>query len=161
MIVVSDTSPLNYLVWIDSVKALPRLYQRILIPTRMHAELVDAAAPEVVRAWASAPPHWLEIRAPEWQALYPPTSGLDEGETEAISLAIEIRADLLLIDDRRGRIAAEQHGLRVVGTLGVLAAASAMRLLDLSEAVSRLRATSFYVTADVLAALLHRDRDGH
>ena len=63
MIVVSDTSPLNYLVWIGAVNILPDLFGGIAIPEAVHRELLDAGAPEPVRAWA--------LRLPSWVAVHP------------------------------------------------------------------------------------------
>ena len=52
MLVIADTSPLNYLVWIDHVELLPQLYDRALIPSAVHRELLAREAPAGVRLWA-------------------------------------------------------------------------------------------------------------
>jgi len=64
VIVVSDTSPLNYLVLIEQVQVLPVLFGRVVVPPAVMAELQHAGTPAVVRAWAASPPPWLEIRPP-------------------------------------------------------------------------------------------------
>ena len=63
MIVVSDTSPLNYLVLIGHVEILPTLFGRVLVPPAVMAELQQSGTPEPVRRWAGMPPGWLETRA--------------------------------------------------------------------------------------------------
>jgi predicted nucleic acid-binding protein len=60
MVVIADTSPLNYLILIGEVELLPGLYRRVLIPQAVIDELRHADAPPLVRRFATAPPHWLE-----------------------------------------------------------------------------------------------------
>src|SRR5260370_33094898 len=99
--IVADTTPLNYLVLIQVADILPSLYGKVLIPPAVKAELAHANTPDVVRTWISQPPSWLEIvnlKKPVDLAL----SHLDAGEQEAISLASELQARLLLMDERDG-----------------------------------------------------------
>jgi predicted nucleic acid-binding protein len=98
MIVVSDTSPLNYLVLIGQLQVLPVLFGRVIVPPAVMAELQHAGAPAVVRAWAASPPPWLEIRLPaRMESLH----GLGTGEAQAICLAQELGTATVLIDERR------------------------------------------------------------
>src|SRR5258707_9792369 len=99
--IVADTTPLNYLVLIQATEILPNLYRRVLIPPAVKAELAHTNAPDIVRAWISQPPSWLEavpLKLPVDSTL----SHLDAGEGEAISLALELNATLLLMDERDG-----------------------------------------------------------
>jgi predicted nucleic acid-binding protein len=57
MIVVADTSPLNYLVLIGHVAILPHFYQQVLVPSSVWRELQDVNTPEPVRAWSANPQH--------------------------------------------------------------------------------------------------------
>jgi predicted nucleic acid-binding protein len=82
---------------------------------------------------------------------------LGRGEQDAIALAGELRADLVLMDDKDGRIEAERLGLTVVGTLGVLERAAERGLLDLPTALTHLQATNFYVDAALIEEALARD----
>jgi len=83
---------------------------------------------------------------------------LDEGEREAIALAEEVRADLLLVDDWEARLEAQRRHLRVVGTLRVLADGASRGLTDLEEAFHRLLRTNFRVNSELLASLLEEHR---
>jgi predicted nucleic acid-binding protein len=155
MIVVSDASPLNVLVRIGFIDALPELFQAVFIPPAVVAELTHAGTPESVRRWLASNPSWLTIKAPT--RIDATLEFDDAGEREAISLALEIKADLLLADDRKARKAALARGLAVTRAVGVLEAASAKALLDLFEAFQRLRATDFIVAENILAEALRRD----
>lgn len=156
MIVVSDTSPLNYLVLIQHVNVLPSLFGRVVAPPAVVAELRHPGAPAAVRAWAAAPPEWLEVRSP---ASIDPSQGLGAGEAEAISLARELSADAVLIDERKALTVARQHGMFVTGTLGVLQIAAEKGLITLSEAILALRQTTFRASEKLLKEVLQREVD--
>ncbi len=65
MIVVADTSPINYLVLIEQIGILPSQYTRVLIPPAVFDELTHPAAPNMVRDWTQNHPAWLEILGPK------------------------------------------------------------------------------------------------
>ena len=153
MIVIADTSPINYLVLIDEVEVLPALYGRVLVPPAVCAELRRVRASERVRTWIAHPPPWLEVRAPS-RSFDAQLARLDAGERDAILLAEELGADQLIIDEIRGRREAERRRLPFTGTLGVLAAAAENGLLDLRSAVDRLRHTNFHVAQNILDRLI-------
>ena len=155
MIVIADTTPLNYLVLIDRVDVLPQLYGRVLIPLAVWEELQRPETPEAVRAWVAQPPAWLEIRPVE-KNLDSAVQNLGAGECEAIALAEELHADRLIMDDRAARRVATQRNLIVIGTLGVLVEAVQRGLIDFSDAIARLQRTSFHVSPEVLNPLLQR-----
>lgn len=154
MIVVSDTSPLNYLVLIRQVELLPVLFGRIVAPPAVIGEMQHPGAPSLVRAWASAPPSWLEIVLPE---KIDATLSLGAGEIEAISVARELKAELLLVDERKATTIAQRLGLQVVGTLNVLALAAERGLIDLCSAIGELRKTTFREPTKLVEELLKRD----
>ena len=147
MIVVADTSPINYLILIGSVEVLPRLYGEILSPSAVVRELRAAASPPALRAFIADPPQWFHLR--QSAAPLDPSGALDDGEREAIHLAREIGADLLLMDDAQGRAAASELGLRVVGVVGVLVAGGRRNLLDFEAAFAALEETSCYLSDSV------------
>ena len=65
MIVVADTSPINYLSLIGHIDILPALYGQIVIPSTVQEEMLHPSAPLAVRALAEHPPRWLEVRTSE------------------------------------------------------------------------------------------------
>lgn len=154
MIVVSDTSPLNYLILIDLTHLLPALFGRIIIPEAVVDELHSPMAPEPVRRWMAALPGWVEVRP----AGPPDLSlrGLDAGEHQVIVLAQRLRAGLVLMDEARGRTAARERGLTVAGVVGVLHRAARRSLVDLNVAVERLQQTSSRASPRLLASLKKR-----
>jgi predicted nucleic acid-binding protein len=158
MIVVADTTPLRYLVAIDREHLLPALYGRVLIPPAVAEELNHESTPKVVRDWLASRPSWLEIRRPVHSLA--PEVDLDRGEREAIALAEEVSADLLLVDDWDARQEAERRHLRAVGTLRVLADGAGRGLTNLQEDFERLRRTNFRVNPELLESLLDEYRRG-
>ncbi len=86
MIVVADTSPLNYLIQIGCESLLPALYKRVVVPSAVLSELSHASAPQAIRKWLLDVPNWIEIRditsQPDAALAF-----LDPGEREAIQLA--------------------------------------------------------------------------
>lgn len=91
-IVVSDTSPINYLILIGWVDLLPRFFNEIYIPPTVFTELQASEAPPEVRKWAEKIPGWLSIRESKNKLA---NLGFHSGEAEAIALAEELRADYL------------------------------------------------------------------
>lgn len=154
MIVVGDTAPLNYLIQIDCDGLLFQLYERIIVPVGVMRERGHSAAPSSVRAWLSSVPAWIDIREMA-AALDAELADLDLGEREVIQLAEEQHADLLLIDERKGRQRAKLRGLKTIGTLGVSLSAGELRLIDAEQAYRRLLAdTSFRASAQLEAQFL-------
>jgi predicted nucleic acid-binding protein len=113
--IVVDTTPLNYLVLVQAAEILPKLYRKVLIPPAVKTELAHANTPDVVHAWISQSPHWLEVVSLK-QPIDRDLTPLDAGEREAISLACELQVSLLLMDERDGVKIARQRGLNVIGT---------------------------------------------
>lgn len=157
MIVVADTSPLNYLVLIGSVECLPLLYGKVYIPPACASELVAPAAPLQVRSWFENSPTWLIVAAPK-DPNDPRLSHLDRGEREALALAMELHASLVLIDERDGRSAAKICGLTIAGTLRVLADAAAVGAVNLELAFIRLQSTGFRADPRLIDLLLVESR---
>jgi predicted nucleic acid-binding protein len=149
IVVVADTSPLRYLVLIQCDYLLPRLYSKIWIPGAVLAELRQAK-PALVRHWAAELPEWIEVRQVVDTGL-PQLAELDLGEREALVLAAEVHANLVLIDERPGTLTARQLGFKATGTLGVLVEAAQVGLVSIDEALDRLERTNFRRTPDLFA----------
>jgi predicted nucleic acid-binding protein len=156
MVVVADTSPINYLILIGQIDLLKQLYARILIPPAVLTELKHPAAPKPVRDWAQNAPEWLEVLSPKSRLTL---AHLDLGESEAIALATEVHAEVVLIDEQAGRQEAVRRGLKVAGTLSVLDEADQAGLVVFDDAIADLQKTSFRVSQAVLSEI--RDKRSH
>jgi hypothetical protein len=139
MIVVSDTSPILNLARIDSLDLLHRLFGVVLVPPEVARELANQGF--------DGKPNWLSIRAPENRyRVIELAIELDSGESEAIVLAEEVGAELLLIDERRGTAVARQLGLTALGLLAVLARAKREGVIDqCGPYLNRLIAVGFWL----------------
>lgn len=142
---------LCHAVWIGEEAVLPALFGRIIIPTGVAEELAHEGAPPPVRAWMAEPPEWLDVRsiaveAPSSSAL----ARLHRGEREALMLARQLDADLVLLDERAARRTAEALGLRVMGLLGILDEAARRGWLDFSATLDRLVKTDFYLSSQLI-----------
>lgn len=151
-VVVSDTTPLHYLILIGHVSILERLYGEIIIPPAVLKELGHLAAPREVSAWAKSPPAWVKVQTPESIPQY--FEDLDFGERQALALAKEINAELVLLDDKVARRCAEHESLKVKGTLGVVADAAKAGLLDFQETVELLQRTSMHIDAKLAQRII-------
>ena len=156
MIVVSDTSPITNLIECGLLDLLPSLYGEVVMPEGVRdelAELVPANPDYDVSGHA-----WVKVLKAsadaEVEGLL--AAGLDRGESEAIVLAEELSADLLLIDERHGASVAEERGLAHVGVLGILIAAKAQGLLgEVKPVLTQLRdEVGFWVTDAVIKKVL-------
>jgi predicted nucleic acid-binding protein len=155
MIVVSDTTPLNYLVLIHAIDVLPPLFSEVYVPPSVITELTRLKTPPIVKLWAQNPPPWLKVAAPSMRL--PSTIRLDDGEADALSLAKELQIQDVLIDERRGRKVAQNEGLTPLPTLAVLERAAIAGLLDLPTALAALGKTTIRVPPERVADALARD----
>ena len=129
MIVVSNASPIMNLAVIGQLNLLERLYRKVLIPEAVFQELL-AIGPEKLGGVKVQEILWLEKRAISKRSLADSLlMELDLGEIEEIILAMERKADLLLLDERRGRKVASRLGLKFIGLLGVLVEAKRKGLI--------------------------------
>jgi predicted nucleic acid-binding protein len=147
-LVVSNSSPLI---------ALARIQRLDLVPAILQAVLIPPAVAQEIRPSIPALPAWLRVQAPTTSPSVLTSRGrLGEGEWEAITLAIEVRAGAILIDDRPARRLAEMAGLSVIGTLGLLLAAKKTRLITrLRPELDKLLETSFFLSQQLYDELLH------
>lgn len=133
MIIVSDTSPITNLAAIDQLDLLRQLYTTIIIPLAVYNEMVGAGkvVPGAIEIQTLP---WIQTRTVlDTQSVIDIQTGqdnIDLGEAEAIALALELNADLLLIDERRGRALAINYRLNITGLLGVLVQAKRNGLIS-------------------------------
>ncbi len=132
MIVVADTTPINYLILIGQVDLLTKLFGGVVIPPAVFKELQNDRTPEPVRKWIAERPQWLAVVSLE-AAPDAELSDLDAGEREAIALAERLRADRLLVDEMEARREAVRRNFMVIGTLGVLRKAAQLHLIGLTD----------------------------
>jgi len=150
VIVVADASPLIALAGIGRLEILREVYAEVVVPPAVHQEAFARRGRPV--------PTWIQVRVPAGPVLAAVASpGLGVGEREAIALAVELHADLLLMDDRDARRAALAAGLRIAGTMAVLLRAKrAGHLQAVRPVLEALVANGFYV-AKALQATVLRD----
>jgi predicted nucleic acid-binding protein len=156
VIIVSDTSPINNLAAINQLHLLHQLYGTVLIPEAVYRELTDPKFP-VAGATEVQTFEWIQTRAVSDRTLVEALSNeLDVGEAEAIALAVEIQAEQVLIDERRGRLVASRLNLRYTGILGILVEAKNKGLI--AEVKSLLDAlineAGFWVTESLYNSVL-------
>ncbi len=155
MIVVSNTSPISNLAAIGHLELLQQLYGNIIIPPAVYQELINSG---------DAEPATLAVQTLDWIQTQPVSdrvlletlqTNLDPGEAEAITLAVEINAERLIIDERRGRNEAIQLGLQVTGILGIALAAKQEGLIPLVQPIlDDLRANTFWIRDALYAEVL-------
>ena len=129
MIIVSDTSALSNLALVEHLWLLEAIYQNVIIPDVVASELAAASNPAIP---AILQLDWVQTKSLTQSQLanqLQQERGLDAGEANAIALALEIRADDLLIDERLGRQEAVRLGLSIIGILGVLLIAKQRNLI--------------------------------
>ena len=158
MIVIADASPLNYLIQVNCDGLMRDLYRQVLVPATVVEELRHPSAPASVAIWSSDIPSWIEVRTVR---LRPDAAmeALDPGEREAIQLAEERHANLLLIDERRGRLEAKRRGISTLGTLGILLAGGKRGLIEPEGVFQRLvEQTNFRVGAELIESFAEQCR---
>lgn len=127
MIVVSNTSPIINLAKINQLDLIRQIYHEINIPDAVYLEIANYQLPGSY-----------EVKNSDWiirqsisntKLLESLDNQLDKGESEAIVLSVEVKADILLIDEFLGRNIAVNSGLNVTGLLGILLQAKSLKLL--------------------------------
>jgi predicted nucleic acid-binding protein len=147
MLVVADSSPLIALINVGHIDILPQLFGTVIIPPAVISELRDAKRPQAIRSFIERPPIWLIERSPKTIESFP---SLDAGEVAAINLALEMKADLLLIDESLGRRTAAARGIHIAGTIGIIERAADQNLLELKDTFERIKKTDFWISHELL-----------
>lgn len=155
MIVVSDTSPISNLATVGQLDLLKQIYGEVIIPETVYQEIINAGATE---------PATLAVQSLEWikkgsvnnlTLVMSLQTQLDPGEAEAIVLALELKADLLIVDERKGRKEATKFGIPITGTLGVLLKAKQLGAISsIKPILDDLINSGFWVSSDIYQQVL-------
>ncbi|CAN5659009.1 hypothetical protein BH11BAC5_BH11BAC5_31420 [soil metagenome] len=144
--IISDTSCLILLDKIGELAILNKLFGTIITTA------------EVASEFGQPLPHWIEIRKPSdknYQAII--EASVDKGEASAIALAIELNDCLLIIDDLKGRKFANQIGLTIIGTIGVIVDAKLTGIItSVKPILAKIKLTNFRITEQLEAIILKR-----
>jgi len=154
VIVVSNTTPIIKLAGIQFLDILKSLFDSIYIPSAVYFEVTNNDQPgsQEVKTY-----DWIihkNIQNMKMNFLL--RNDLDAGESEAITLASEINADLLLIDEKKGRYAADQLGLNKTGTIGILQLAKKRNIIPAIKPLldDLIEKTGFWIKEDLYTQIL-------
>lgn len=148
---VSNTGPIIALALIDRLDILNILFQQIIISDAVHEELLEGGASgHGVSSYQKA--SWIKVQSLSTSMDPLLKTVLDIGEASVIQLARDIKADYLLIDERKARkIAREIYNLHVIGTSRVLVEAKKKGILDsVGDAIQRMRESGYYIHDDIV-----------
>ena len=147
MIVVSGTSPLTYLMQVGEVLLLKKLFFEVVIPPAVFDEL-NIVAVHKVTLKELLEQGWLNVQTPAHEFLQRiHRFGLDKGETEALALALALKADYIIIDERSGSVAANQLQIPATGLIGVLIAAKKQGLIPaVKPLLDKIIQQGFFIT---------------
>ena len=155
-IVVSNTSPIFYLHRLRHLDLLQKLYQKIIVPQAVVAEL------EIGRRQGADVPNidnykWIETRSIQSPQIMGLSTDFGPGETEVLALALEESGSLVIIDEKLGRKIARLRGLRVTGTAGVLLRAKQEgHILAVKPFLDRLEKIQFHLSDSVRTLILSK-----
>lgn len=155
MIVVSDSTPLISLMKASSLEILKPLFGEVLIPEAVFSELTinPNYSEEAAQIKNSTFIKIVSVEESKAVDVLRKISGLDLGESEAIIYADNHKADVLLMDEAKGRTVAKSMGLYIMGTIGVLLYAYEEKILssdNIADALNRLRQSNRHIGDDIL-----------
>lgn len=127
MVIVSDASPVTSLIQVGQLELLNAVFGQVVVPRAVYNELCKVPGQQTIIDQQN----WLFIdHAKDLKHVKTLENELDAGEAEAIVLALEMKADYLVIDEFKGRNKAEEIGLKIIGSLGVLLQAKQKGLIS-------------------------------
>lgn len=138
MIVVADTTPIITLMKLQRLDLLEKFFETVIVPHAVFEELISNSNYLTEAQMVVECPFLKRCKVSDRQSIkiLREVVGLDAGESEAITLAEEKHADLLIIDERKGRRVAKQMQLKIVGTIGILLQAFDCKILSQEEILS-------------------------
>ena len=161
MIVVSDTTPLISLLKISRLDLLEKLFGEVLIPSAVFNELTTDERFQLEANQIRQEKFIVvkEVNNLESVSILKRATGLDQGESEAIVLTDELNAELLLMDEAKGRNVSSQMGLQIMGTIGILMAAYEEHELTSNECIDGLKRAGRHIGQRHYHILLSRLND--
>jgi predicted nucleic acid-binding protein len=159
VIIVSNAGPLIALAKIERFELLRKLFSKLYIPQAVYDEVVVIGAGRAgAKETEQAVGDWIKVQEVKDIVMVKSLlTKLGKGESEAIALALETKADLVLLDDYKARATAEFMGLNMTGTVGMLNKAQKEGLIsDLRPLLDELRARGFRLSDKVYAEILKR-----
>jgi predicted nucleic acid-binding protein len=162
MMVVSNSGPIIHLSMGRQIGLIPRLFGEVLVPRTVYREVVEDGA---------GLPGSLELRTATWTRVvdvdrtsFARLAGehLDPGETAAIALSIQERAERLLVDDREARDVAARLGIPVIGTLGILLAGLRVGAISrIAPVLAQMKQQGFWVSPQLERDVLRQAGEDH
>lgn len=157
-LVVSDTSPLLNLALIDRLDLLEEQFTEVTVPVQVLREIQEGSR-GVKSIEKEAENGFIDVVEVEENGFFTELrSDLDKGESAAIKYAVEENADLILIDEKEGRIKARNQDLEVTGVIGILLKASSNGEVDMEEALTSLRDQGFWISDNLFNRALEKSR---
>ena len=164
MLIVSDTTPIITLMKMGHLDILKRLYGKVLIPNAVYMELTvnEKFVAETSQVMDS---DFLEVEKVDNEVavtILQEVSGLNAGESEAIVMANNRKADLLVMDEHKGRGVAKKMGLPITGTIGLLLKAFDEGMLiaeDIEECIEKLKETNVRISEGLFEIMREHIRD--
>jgi len=153
--VISNSSPLIHLAKLGQLNLLRQFFNEILVPEAVHKEcVIEGKDREDAKAIEKA--EWIKVLSIKDKSLKKAlTMTLDEGEAEAIVLALERAADLILLDDYEAREVARNYRLNITGVVGILIRAKGEgKIGSLKEELEELKETGFWINEDLCTGAL-------
>jgi predicted nucleic acid-binding protein len=148
-VIISDTSCLIIFDKIEELELLNKLFGEITITQ------------EIAQEFKKELPHWVKIANPAnktYQKIL--EASLDKGEASAIAYAIEQSDCLLIMDDFKGRKYAEQLGIKITGTLGVIIDAKLSGLINsVKPLLDKIEKTDFRLTSELKRRTLEKSNE--
>ena len=151
--VISNTTPIISLLKIDKLEIFKDLYGEIIIPEEVFNEIEAGKHKEFYKDLTKI--KWIKIKKIKDNDALSYFLDLDKGEAEAIVLAKEQKADLIILDESLGRFHAKHTGLKVTGTIGLLLKAKQQGLIpEIKPLLLELKSKNVWFGANFLANVL-------
>ena len=160
MIVISDTTPIISLIKINKLELIQKLFEKVTIPQAVYYELVSNPrfASEASIVYNSSYISIVKIDNQKKVEELKYNSGLDTGESEAIVCSKLVKADLLLMDEQKGRTVARNLGLSITGTIGILIQSFKEGFIskkEIIESIKILKESGRYISEALYLRLIH------